>query len=126
MVSFGRNSLQSVPRRYHRTKGDGNCFFRAISYILAGNEELHTVFRDAVVKHMRVLSNKMENYLQKNISRYLNDSGMCMDGVLATDAEILGAASLLGTDIVVYSHFGSQMTAFSMSPILFGYNSFSR
>jgi hypothetical protein len=35
-VTFGRISLHEAPRRLHHTKGDGNCFFRAISFVLSG------------------------------------------------------------------------------------------
>ena len=50
----------------------------------------------------------LENYLQQNVQDYLNRSRMADDGVWATDAEILATASLLKTDVVVYSRYGEN------------------
>ncbi|KAJ8406486.1 hypothetical protein AAFF_G00300600 [Aldrovandia affinis] len=35
-IYFGRPSELSQPRRTYKTKGDGNCYFRSISFILTG------------------------------------------------------------------------------------------
>lgn len=35
-ISHGTLSTLHPPRRFHRTVGDGNCFFRAVSYALTG------------------------------------------------------------------------------------------
>ena len=58
---------------------------------------------------MKNFGDRLEAYLQMNMSIYLNESGMISDGIWATDAEILGAASLFETDIVVYSQFGRSL-----------------
>ena len=51
------------------------------------------------------ITEKMENYLQKNIQSYIKESGIHDDGVWATDAEILGTASIIGYDITVYARY---------------------
>ena len=45
---------------------------------------------------------KLEDYLDKTVTDYLNSSSMDRDGVWATDAEIIFTANLLGCDINVY------------------------
>ena len=37
-VSVGRINLTLCPRRLNRIKGDRNCFFRTVSFIITGNE----------------------------------------------------------------------------------------
>ena len=48
-IFFGRSKELTQPKRLHRTRGDGNCYFRAISYIFTGSEECHFSIRDSVV-----------------------------------------------------------------------------
>lgn len=108
-VSFGCFSLLDSPRRFHRTKGDGNCFFRSLSFVISGSEENHLQLRDKVLAHMQERSNGLEMYLNANMESYLNESGMMHDGVWASECEILGAASMLHTDIVIFSKYGDTM-----------------
>ena len=41
------------PDAVRRIKGDGNCFFRALSNVLSGTENNHTCLRKALVSHMQ-------------------------------------------------------------------------
>lgn len=106
-TSFGKFEPNKPPYRLYKTKGDGNCFFRAISFCLSGSENSYHVIRDKVVQHMSTkIKNAMTDYLNKNISQYLLESGMVNDKTWATDAEIIGCASLLGLDIKVFAKHG--------------------
>ena len=40
------------PNTEREIAGDGNCFFRAISFSLSNSEDYHHVVRNAVCKHM--------------------------------------------------------------------------
>lgn len=109
-VYFGRTSELSEPRRVHVTKGDGNCYFRAISFMITGSEDSHNILRDKVVQHMEHdIAVKLQNYLQQNVSDYIAQSQVSRQGVWATDAEIMATASLIGCDVIVYSKFGNSM-----------------
>lgn len=108
-VSFGSFSINSAPRRQHFTSGDGNCFFRAISFALSGTEELHGFFRKNITAHMKFLGVRIEEYMGTTVENYLRCSNMEKEGVWATDNEILASASLLNVDIVVYANYGSQL-----------------
>ena len=69
------------------------------------------MIRDKVVEHSmtRDIHEKLKNYLSQPVGLYVNKSSMRSNGVWATDAEIMGTASLLGIDVVVYSKYGDKM-----------------
>jgi len=103
------------PRRIHKIRGDGNYYFRAISLFLTGVINNRPVVRDRVVRHMEcaAIGSKLEGYLNKNVTDYLNSSSMDRDGVWAMDAEIISTANLPGCGINVYckwQRFNSQFT----------------
>ena len=108
-VYFGRSGDLTKPKRTHKTDGDGNCYFRAMSFILTGTEDYHVQLRDSVVGHMAVIDGKLKDYLNQNVNDYVATSGMCNDGVWATDAEITATANLLGVDITIYGKYGKEM-----------------
>ena len=110
VVYYGRTRDLEQPRRTYKTKGDGNCYFRAISYILTGTEDNHILLRDKVVQHMNTgITKQLQDYLNQNVEEYIHISGISRDGVWATDAEILATANLLRLDIVVYTKVGDSM-----------------
>ena len=61
------------PTQIQNIRGDGNCFFRCISYLLSGSEEFHQTVRNAVVNHMVSLGSQMSRILQPNttVQQYL-------------------------------------------------------
>ena len=100
-VYFGRSGPLTEPKRTKQTKGDGNCYFQSISYILSGTEDHHLAIRDQVVNHMtNNISQKLEDYMNQAVLSYLKKTPMQDNGVWATDAEIMATASLLGIDII--------------------------
>ena len=89
---------------------DGNCFFRAISYILTGDQGEHMTVRNRIVDHMCKIRNKLDGYGGEHLTdEYL--STMRLDGVKwAKSVEIMAAANLLGHDIVSYTKRGNSKT----------------
>ena len=96
------------PKDIKIIKGDGNCFFRAVSYAITGSEGTHGTVRQRVVEHMKQpgISKKLEGYTNEKVDNYLRRTKMASNGVWATDVEIMSAASLLKTDIYVYATHG--------------------
>lgn len=45
VVYYGQPVDLVLPQQTYKTKGDGNCYFRTISYILTGTEENHRLLR---------------------------------------------------------------------------------
>ncbi|KAI6649016.1 hypothetical protein LOD99_6899 [Oopsacas minuta] len=107
---FGKPGFLSKPARIYRTKGDGNCYFRSISYILTGSEDSHIIIRNKVVHHMcGSLSETLRKYLSQTVANYVSESAIDSSGVWATEAEILATANLIQHDIVVYAKSGDSM-----------------
>ena len=86
-------------------RGDRNCYFRALSFSITGSEDNHKQLRDIVVDSIKIspLKEQLENYLAMNIGRYLNETGIMLDGAWATDVEIMATASVLKLDIEVFA-----------------------
>ena len=83
--------------------GDGNCFFRAVSFVVAGTQLHHLLTRAALVSHMRrycyfnIFHNTPDEFL-----RYISDQKLDRHGTWATDIEIHYMAHLLRTNIYVH------------------------
>jgi hypothetical protein len=93
------------PKNVINIKGDGNCYFRSISFALTGSEKNHEKIRDRIVSFMTENSSCVEKHFG---STYLDDSQMQNSGTWATDAEILATAAYLNADIFVYAHSGKD------------------
>ena len=96
----------NTPSKIFKIKGDGNCFFRALSYIITGRQTYHVVLRKKIIDHMRIIENLLQPHLSSSLSDYLNNSQVANESVWATDVEIFSACSLLETDIYVYTKVG--------------------
>ena len=98
-------------RSLKRIQGDGNCLFRALSYIITGSEEQHMAVRNAILDHMVsiahfLLGHHLLNY--DSIQTYIVASGMDKEYTWGTDIEMLTLSHLLNTPIVSYSEqFGN-------------------
>ncbi|KAK6168715.1 hypothetical protein SNE40_019901 [Patella caerulea] len=87
--------------------GDGNCFFRSISYALTGTENHHRKIRLAVVKHLKTHAALFKQYLRSgytSVLDYINRSRMNYVKSWASEIEIFAAADLLETDVYTYSN----------------------
>ena len=77
-----------------RIKGDGNCFFSAISQVLTGSQEDHQEVRAVVTSYMleNDTSNKMLSALLGSMTtmmQYLKKTKMCNLSMWATEMEII-------------------------------------
>jgi len=108
-----------VPIKVNSMAGDGNCFFRTVSYELCGTAEYHVQVRDAIVKFMSSGKNaKMfQDYTSKAVATYLSDTQMNKEETWATDVEIVATATLLKTTIYVYSDVNSPSKWYKHQPL---------
>ena len=90
---------RSTPLKIRKVRGDGNCFFRAISIVISGNEGNHLHLRKALRQHMN--SHLGITYTSKAQLQQRIDS-IKRPGSWATDVEIFFMAHLLQTDIHVF------------------------
>ncbi|KAJ8041126.1 hypothetical protein HOLleu_11855 [Holothuria leucospilota] len=97
------STITASPSAIHRIQGDGNCFFRSLSYLILESEAKHHIFRDLTVKAIQ------KNHLPSKaltVQQYIQTSKMSHNNTWATEVEILAAASLLQTDIYVFALSG--------------------
>ena len=93
------------PTRNMGITGDGNCMFRAISYIVTGSEDCHLGVRVAVVNYMSeiepflIVNNLLGEY---TMGEYIESSRMNLEGAWGTGVEIASLAHMLNTNIYTY------------------------
>ena len=88
-------------------QGDGNCFFRAISYAISGSERNYMRLRIAIVNHLLKYGCRYNTYLREgfcDVEDYIQRQRMFCSGVWATEVEIMAVAHMLETDIKNYIH----------------------
>ena len=84
-----------TPSKLIQILGDGNCLFRALSYAVTGRQIYYTRVRAQIINHMNSSSDS-----------YLVIGQMAREKVRVKGIDILSAASLLSTDIFVYTQCG--------------------
>ncbi|XP_066296703.1 uncharacterized protein [Branchiostoma lanceolatum] len=99
--------------------GDGNCFYRAISYHICGTEKYHAILRQRTIEYMATLSEDvyrpwfvfepngrtMDQYLSRDGRTELNPHPADLR-TWATQVEVNAMSSLLGRNIFVYNDKG--------------------
>ena len=98
------------PIKLYNIIGDGNCLFRALSYIITGRQIYHMTVRHKILEHMRSIENLLLPHMNMSLNNYFLASGMANETVWGTDTETFAASSLLSTDIYVYTNTGSNMS----------------
>ena len=82
-------------------RGDGNCFFRSISFVLLGEESKHKEIRRLVCDFID--ENDAKFFQVTNCHGYVTEKNMRKLGVWATEVEIFAVATLLNTDMYVFT-----------------------
>ena len=117
----------TYPVTFKSIRGDGNCLFRALSYIITGSEDQHMSVRRAIVSHMRSIGTLAWEYvvaptlmqmrqihegrwsdispdmdLETGIEQYIAVSEIEEDRAWGSEVEIMILAHLLDTPIASY------------------------
>ncbi|XP_071855229.1 uncharacterized protein [Apostichopus japonicus] len=93
------------PCNIWRIVGDGNCFFRSLSFIITKSENNHHILRRLIVQSLQECDLPSTS---KSVQDYMQTSHMSDDSVWATEVEIMTAAKVLQTDIYTYAVSGSE------------------
>ena len=93
----------------HNILGDGNCFFKTISYLLLGQEVKHDVIRARIVDYIMDPNNfdKLRSYIPQHYpsgEAYIQGEAMADLTTWATEVELFACAQLSGKDVVCYCH----------------------
>ena len=104
------------PVSVKRIRGDGNCFYRSIVYIITGSQEEHPAMRKAIVNHMRATGDQLIMRQGVGVEQYIAESSVENNGEWATETEMYAACHLLRT--VIYSYIQAQGVWRCMHPRL--------
>ncbi|XP_071943839.1 uncharacterized protein [Antedon mediterranea] len=96
------------PTKVVNMRGDGNCLFRALSYILFGVQNYHVVVRDYILNYMSMNKNLFEKIESRSFERYVEDTRMGEYGTWGSDIEIMAFATMSNTNVYVYSKYGRR------------------
>ena len=98
----------SEPAAKGRIKGDGNCFFRALAFLITGSQDDHNELRLLTTTYMSHQAASLSCYLKESeiMKSYLERTRMHCPTVWATEVEIFSAAQMLDTDIFVFDKSG--------------------
>ena len=90
-----------IPLLTRKIQGDGNCFYRTISFLISGTQDYHEVIRAYLLQHMLQHSALAEGpLLIDDMQAYIDHQGLRS---WAGENEIFFMAHLLRTDICIYS-----------------------
>ena len=101
-----KGTVTTPPATTQPTRGDGNCYFRALSFFLTGTQSEHVNLRSILCEWMENHPNTIRNLA--DIENYMETSNMQMLGEYATDVELFCTASMLNTPIWTYSPYGKK------------------
>ncbi|XP_062614313.1 uncharacterized protein LOC134276047 [Saccostrea cucullata] len=94
------------PRFEKEIIGDGNCFFRAVSFSLTNSEDFHNIVRKAVCEHMMGNKELFKPFLKdgvQSVESHMSSTQMSQESTWATEVEIFATAHMLNTDLYTYS-----------------------
>ena len=81
--------------------GDGNCLFRALAYILYGDEMLHEKMRELLANFISQNRDHMQPYIRGDIREYVVK--VKLTRVWGTAVELLAAATLFETAVFTFT-----------------------
>ena len=107
-VTGGRCKQGKIPVR-ERIRGDGNCYFHCISFILSGAEDFYPEVRKAICDFIEVFDTDLSPFLNEGEGKkYIQDSGMRNNTIWATEMEILARAKIMRCDVFTFHNYEWQ------------------
>ena len=100
----GPNVQLRHPTFGRRIIGDGNCLFRAFSYIITGAEDQHFELRCRIVEHFRSVDYRLIEtaITAPTVHEYIANSGVDRQGAWGGVAEMFVLASMVGANVYSY------------------------
>lgn len=94
--------LATLGRKLHPILGDGNCFFRALSYIMYGTEDCHTSVQASIALFSELNVDCFKKYCTSSV---VMEHIRCMkhEAVFATQMEAHAAASCIFSELCTYT-----------------------
>ena len=108
----------------HRILGDGNCLFRAFSYLITRAEDQHFELRCRIVERLTSVGHRLlVNYISEaTLQQYITNSRMDRQGTWGTIVEMLVLAYMVGVN--VYSYNLNDWNYLNFSPGVIDYETY--
>ena len=112
-------------RSLRNVQGDGNCLFRALSYVVTGSEAQHMEIREGIISYMLSIeplltgydSTGHANYLvpfnYSTVQEYIDNSGMGRSGTWGTDLEFICFCHMFNVNLYSFHADSNTWTVFS-------------
>ena len=112
-------------RSLRNVQPDGNCYFRALSYVITGSEAQHMEIREAIVSYMLSIENLLighdstghANFLEPfnvhSVQQYIDNSGMARNATWGTDVEMLCFSHMFNFNVYVFDAGSNTWAVFS-------------
>ena len=106
-------------------QGDGNCLFRALSYVVTGSEEQHMEVREGITSYMLSIENLLvgydstghANYLApfnvNSVQEYIDNTGMAISRTWGTDSEMICFYYMFNVNLYSYDPSNNTWAVFS-------------
>ena len=100
----GPNVKLKHPTFGHRIIGDGNCLFRAFSYIITGAEDQHFELRCRIVERLRSVGHRLlvVDIHEPTVQQYIANSRVDRQGAWGTWVEMMVLANMVGANVYSY------------------------
>ena len=87
-------SISHQPAATVRIRGDGNCFFRALAFVITGSQDEHQELRAITTTYMQHNAGIVSCYLNahETMDEYLARTDMQISSVWATEVEIFSCS----------------------------------
>ena len=95
-------TLATLGRKLHSIKGDGNCFFRALSYIMYGTEDRHSSIRASIALFSEL---NVECFKKYCTASKVMEHIRCMkhQAIFATQMEAHATASCIQRTVYIFT-----------------------
>ena len=97
--------LTSRPDYIKTIVGDGNCFYRAVSYCLTKSEAYHMEIRLKLFNYMKQIHHMLPSVVMtgETVERYLKSANIHIRGTWASQTEIIALSHFPKTYIWIYT-----------------------
>ena len=118
--SGGPDTVLTCPDDHllRNVRGDGNCLFRALSYMITGSEDQHFALRSAIVQHILSIPHLLIGYgadgepnginllchptVYESAEDYISCTRMDRNGTWGTNVEMLALAHIVNAPVYCY------------------------
>ena len=112
-------------RSLRNVQGDGNCLFRALSYVVTDSEEQHMEVREGITSYMLSIENLLVGYDStghanywvpfnvNSVQEYTDNTGMAISRTWGTDLEMICFCHMFNVNLYSYDAGSNTWAVFS-------------